>query len=980
MVKKLFMLSLVVLTAFLMSCSTKSDTQTQTVTDANGYTYEYVEGDPAKARIYTLKNGLKIYLSVNKNEPRVQTLIAVRAGAKEDPRETTGLAHYFEHMMFKGSTNFGTSNWEAEAPLIKQISDLFELRCQTTDEVERAKLYAQIDSLSQIASQYAVANEYDKISSMIGATGTNAWTSYDETVYVNEIPSNEIDRWAKTESDRFENLVLRLFHTELETVFEEFNMSQDNDSRRIFSKTMETLFPTHPYGISVLGKGEHLKNPSMENIMQFKADYYVPNNIAICMSGDLNFEETVATIDKYWGHLEANENMPKPTYAPETPITEVQEIEIFGPERESVMLTYRTPGKHTKEEMYLSLIGSVLYNGQAGLIDLDLVKKQKVMSAYAYGSTFNDYGMFVLAGTPREGQTLEEVKDLLLAELDKVKKGEFDEWLLEAIMNEAKMYEIESIEANQIAYQFVDAFISNTKWEYIVNEEEAYRKITKDELVTFANEFFNNNHYVSVYKRMGENKDAMHIEKPQITPLTINRTLESTFAAELKEAAPQDIKPVFVDFKEKIKTQELAANLPMSYIKNEATEMFDLNYIFEMGKFNNKMLPLAVNYLQYLGTKDKTIEDLEKEWYRLGVSFGVYAADERCYVSISGLDQNMDAAVVLMENIMANVQPNQEVYNEYVNGILKGSTNAKLNKNSILWGGLFNYSKYGAKSPFTDILSEEELKSVDPKMLTDIISDLLNYQHEIFYFGPREASQVAELLKANHNVSGNYKPVPAAVEFPELDYTEPEILFVNYDMVQAMISVVSKDTKFDASLVPITAMFNEYYGGSMSSIVFQEIREAKGLAYSCFAGYNEAGKKDRANYVFGFLSTQPDKMKEALDALTGLLNDLALSEESFANSKDAIIKKINTERIIKSSIYWTYRSLQQQGIDYDIRKDVYDNVQNYELSDVEAFFNQHIAGKKYDLLIVGSKDKIDFNLLKNYGKVNELTLEEVFNY
>ena len=116
-------------------------------------------------------------------------------------------------------------------------------------------------------------------------------------------------------------------------------------------------------------------------------------------------------------------------------------------------------------------------------------------------------------------------------------------------------------------------------------------------------------------------------------------------------------------------------------------------------------------------------------------------------------------------------------------------------------------------------------------------------------------------------VSGNYKAIPEAVTYKEKDYTKPEILFVNYDMVQAMIAVVSKDVQFDKNLMPSAAMFNEYYGGSMSSIVFQEIREAKSLAYSCYAGYRQASEAGKPNFVTGFLSTQPDKMKEALDVV-----------------------------------------------------------------------------------------------------------------
>ncbi len=881
--------------------------------------------------------------------------------------------------MFKGSSKIATQDWEKEGALIAEISELFEKRCATTDPAEKDRIYKQIDSISQIASTYAIANEYDKICSLLGASKTNAWTSYEETVYVNEIPANETERWLITERERFENLVLRLFHTELETVFEEFNMSQDKDSRKVSSKIMSTLFQNHPYGVSVLGKAEHLKSPSMVNIMKFKADYYVPNNIAICLSGDLNMEETVKLIDKHWGSLKANPAVPEFKSPEEKPVTSVQKFDILGPERESVSIAYRTPNNKSKEADYFMLIGEILANGKAGLMDLDLVKKQKVMSAYAYGWAMNDYGMFQMGGTPRDGQSLEEVEALLMAELEKIKNGEFDEWLLEAIINDMKLNRIKDVEGNNVAYSFVSNFISGEPWENWVYEIDDLSKITKKDLVDFANGFFTQN-YVVVYKKMGVDENIFHIEKPEITALSINRNAESDFVKNLKTMEPTAFSPEFINFKEKIYTENLANGLEFNYIKNNVNELFSLYYLFDMGRAHNKMLPIAVNYLKYLGTQDKSLDDLMKEWYRLGITFNVFSSEDKCRVYISGLDQNLEPALKLMEEIFAGVKSDKTVYNDYVNGIIKSRNNSKLDKNTILWSGLYNYSLYGEKSSFTDILTEEELRNINPEDLITLIKDLLNYQHKIFYYGPRESSKVTALIKENHNVSGSYKSIPSPTLYPELEFEKPEILFVNYDMVQAMIAVVSKDVKFDKALMPEAAMFNEYYGGSMSSIVFQEIREAKGLAYSCSAGYRQAGELGKSNYVTGFLSTQPDKMKEALDALTGLLNELAQSNEAFANSKESIIKQVNTQRITKESIFWLYEANKKLGIDYDYRKDNYDKIQDLGLSDINAFFNSHVKGKSYDILIVGNKEKIDFELLKSYGTVKELSLKEIFNY
>ena len=251
------------------------------------YKYETVAGDPLNTRIYTLDNGLKVYMSVNKEAPRIQTYIAVKVGGKNDPAETTGLAHYFEHLMFKGTQQFGTSDYAAEKPMLDEIENLFEVYRKTADEAERAAIYRRIDSISYEASKIAIPNEYDKLMSAIGANGTNAFTSQDMTVYVEDIPSNQIDNWAKIQADRFKNPVIRGFHTELETIYEEKNMSLTQDSRKVWEAMDAALFPNHPYGTqTVLGTQEHLKNPSITNVRNYHKTYYVPNNMAVCVSGD----------------------------------------------------------------------------------------------------------------------------------------------------------------------------------------------------------------------------------------------------------------------------------------------------------------------------------------------------------------------------------------------------------------------------------------------------------------------------------------------------------------------------------------------------------------------------------------------------------------------------------------------------------------------------------------------------------------------
>ena len=484
------------------------------------YKYETVSGDPLKTRIYTLDNGLKVYMSVNKETPRIQTYIAVRVGGKNDPAETTGLAHYFEHLMFKGTPSFGTSDYAAEKPLLDEIEQLFEVYRKTTDEAERTAIYRRIDSISYEASKIAIPNEYDKLMSAIGANGTNAYTSQDMTVYVEDIPANQIENWAKIEADRFKNPVIRGFHTELETIYEEKNMSLTRDSRKVWETLDAALFPHHPYGTqTVLGTQEHLKNPSITNVKNYHKTYYVPNNMAICLSGDFDPDEMIATIDKYFGDMVPNEELPKLEFEPEAPIAEPIVREVFGLEAENVMLGWRLPKATDKSWDAAPIVAEILYNGQAGLIDLDLNQQQKVLTAYGYASPQPDYGTFIVAGRPKAGQSLDEVRDLLLGEVAKLRSGDFDEQLIRSTINNYKMQMMRAVEDNgSRADMYVQSFINGSDWADDVKQLDRMAKITKEEVVAWANEYLRPEAYAIVYKREGKDPDVQKIAAPKITP------------------------------------------------------------------------------------------------------------------------------------------------------------------------------------------------------------------------------------------------------------------------------------------------------------------------------------------------------------------------------------------------------------------------------------------------------------------------------
>jgi len=315
-----------------------------------------------------------------------------------------------------------------------------------------------------------------------------------------------------------------------------------------------------------------------------------------------------------------------------------------------------------------------------------------------------------------------------------------------------------------------------------------------------------------------------------------------------------------------------------------------------------------------------------------------------------------------------------------VKGILKKRADNKQSKNSILWRAMFNYGKYGPTSPFTDILSVDELISLDPQVLTALLKEIYSYKHKIFYYGKNDMASTRQMIQKHHIIAGDLKEYPEPTKYTVLDSDQNKVYFVDYDMTQANIIFLSKDQLFDKELIPPSRLFGEYFGGGLSSIVFQEIREARGLAYSAFAAYAVAGKPDKYNFIYAFVGTQADKLSDATEAMLALMNDMPKAEKQFELAKQSTIKKINTERIIKSNIFWTYMSNMDRGVDYDTRKDVYNLAQTMTLDEMEAFFNDHIKGKKYTYLVMGNKNDLDFNVLKKIGLVQELTLEEIFNY
>ena len=944
------------------------------------YKYETVAGDPLGTKIYTLDNGLKVYMSVNKETPRIQTYIAVKVGGKNDPSETTGLAHYFEHLMFKGSQNFGTSDYAAEKPLLDEIEALFEVYRNTEDEAERAALYHKIDSISYLASSYSIPNEYDKLMSLIGANGTNAYTSTDMTVYVEDIPSNQIENWARIEADRFMNPVIRGFHTELETVYEEKNMSLTRDFRKALESLDGMLFPDHPYGTqTVLGTQEHLKNPSITNIKNYHKTYYVPNNIAICLSGDFDPDEMVAVIEKHFGKMQPNENLPELKLETKSVIETPQEKDVYGLDAEMLMMGWKYPGAGTADALTASVVSYILYNGSAGLIDLNLNQQQKVLGAQSEAYTRPDAGEFIIMANPKQGQTLEDVRDLLLAEIAKIRNGEFDESLMTGTINNLRLSMMRQLEDNSNrADMFVQSFINGTDWADEVAALDKMSEITKQDVMDWAGKYLADNSYAIVYKRQGEDTSVQKVSAPKITPIKANRDAQSAFLTEIKNIEVEPIDPVFVNYETDMKKFK-AEGLDVLYVKNTLNEIADLTYSFNTGTENDPALNLAFNYLSYLGTATRSAEEIAQQMYQLACSFNLSSGSNLTHISVNGLAENLPAAMDIVEDLAYNAVPDENILANLKADMTKSRADAKLNQ-SRCFSALQRYVLYGPDFIDKVTLSNDEIMALTSEELIEKVRDLLGHQHEVLYYGPASENQVAQLLKEHHQVASELKPLEKTY-IESIPTPVSKVYLAQYDAKQLYyLQYSNRGEKLDLEAEPYIDMYNEYFGGGMNAIVFQEMREARGLAYSSSARLMKPSHKDDAYMYYAFIATQNDKMQTAIEAFDEIINEMPESEAAFEVAKEALVTRIRTARTTGYSILDSYISDRDKGLTEPRQKRLFETVPTMTLEDVKKTQDEWIEDRTYVYGILGDIKDLDTDYLKTLGQIEVLSLEDIFGY
>jgi len=928
--------------------------------------------------IFQLDNGLTVYLTENNEEPRFYAEVVVRVGSKNDPEDATGLAHYLEHLLFKGTQELGTINYQREKPHLDRITQLYEQHFEETNPEKRKEIYVQINAESQLAAQYAVPNELDKLYQSMGAFSKNAGTGQELTFYQVNLPSNRLQQWAKIESHRlFNKPVFRLFHTELETVYDEKNLALDNKDRLIRDAVYERVYKKHPYGRSTLGTIEHLKKPSLVKIYDFFDTYYVPNNMAICISGDIKIEETIQIIAENFKDWKP-QVLPNPKQWEEDPIDRVEQVTVQYQGEEYVMIVFKTASQNHADVEALMLFDMILDNATAGLINLNLNQQQKVRKAGSRPILNNDYGAQELWGIPKKGQSLEEVERLLLEQINLIKQGQFEDWIIPAIVTDFKKIQKAGLENNESRVGALrNSFIANQNWGHAIRSISRMEQLTKENVVAVANKYFGDNYVV------GYRIDAQHklpqVEKPQIDPIEMDPTRQSAFAASIMAMPVSEIEPVFIKSEQDYQIADYYPGVKLYHSENPVNDLFTLTFSFEVGRLHDQKLGAAALLLDKSGTPQFTSAGLKKEWYKLGADFNFSVGSQSTSFTITGLDENFGQVLVLALDLVRYSQADYATLSKLIQIILANREDAKKNYRAIAQA-IAEYNLYGDQSSMLQMMANEQITQLKVDDLTQVIANLLTYKHTISYVGSLSVEELQNQLRLHHTLDGELRSSPPYEFFVPRQPEETEIYFFDKEMAQAYVRLDFGDEVYNEAKRPVISLYNEYFDGGMSGVVFQEMREARALAYASYARYATGSRIGEQNQMLAIVLCQADKTPEAVEAFISLIDNLPISEERFDIAKEAIINRYKTAKVGFREVIGAVRTWEYQGLEVDPRVKRYQKILQSDIGILQDFHQSNITDRKKLISIVGPKSKIDMEALAKYGKVTEVSLDQIFAF
>ena len=928
-----------------------------------------------KVKTTKLDNGLKVVLCEDHSSPKVFGAVYVHAGSKNDPLEATGMAHYFEHIMFKGTDKIGTIDWNAEKVYLDSIDIMYDKLHETADLDERAAIQQKINELSLASTDYAIPNEVDVILTKMGGTGLNAGTAYDQTMYFNSFPSNQLGKWMDVYAERFRYPVFRLFQSELETVYEEKNMYGDEPIEAFKEYFFKEIFGEHPYGRPIIGLTEHLKNPQTSKMREFFNTYYVANNMTLILVGDINIEEAEKMAAEKFGNWRSGEIPAQPEFTlPTFDGPTVREVRLT-PVRMGV-LAWKGVKVSDPDYLPLSIACSIFSNGETGLMDKDMLDGN-IMLAALMPLSLEDYGANIVLYVPKLiGQSHEDAESYIMASLDKLKKGEFSDDLFEAIRTETlkdREKELESI--SSLSNLFLELEQRGMTYDEYLAETERIKTITKDEIVAIANKYFDNN-YLDIRSKMGfPEKDK--VDKPNWKPIEAKNTdAKSDFAKMIEAEEVPAVTPQVIDFKEDVKIDKINDCYTMISTKNPYNDIFSLTITHNYGTIDNPDLNRAISYFEMQGTEKRSFEELSLELQKLGASIYISASQSTTNVVIEGFEKDLDRILELCEEKLSNPANDEKKIKIIYDG--EKMSEETMKEDASEWAeAVRQYALYGEKSSYLVDTPLKQWKKRSGEELLNEVKTALNYSGEILFVGNINNEKVIEALK-KHNLIKN-DVIKTEKKFKvEQKYDNNQVFFAhNKKFRQSNIYFYVPSETLDQKDKAVSQVFNKYFGTDMYSIVFQEVREFRSLGYTAYAYFSYDYLNRKPGNLFAYLGTQSDKTNEGVDVLHDLITDMPERMEKFNASKDALIMSRASDYVGFRNIPSTVSSWLEQGYNHDPRKETTDIIKKTEYKDVYDFYQRNVANRPVVIMMSGNKKQFDLKALGKYGEVKELKYKEI---
>ena len=930
---------------------------------------------------FTLSNGMTVWLNEDHSQPKVFGAVVVKAGAKDCPN--TGIAHYFEHIMFKGTDRMGTTDYAAEKPWLDSISVQYDLLSQTKDETERSKIQQHINELSLKAADYMIPNEFNRLISKYGGSGLNAGTSYDMTFYHNSFLPQYIEQWCWLNSERLMTPVFRGFQGELENVYEEKNRSADNMVGDAIEKIFKALFKTQPYAYPILGSTENLKNPRLSDMAAFYKKYYVASNMGLILCGDITPDSMLtALLEQTFGRVQTGP-MPTRGYSPMPDIatSEKYEIKLPIPIIGIEALVFKAPTDFESDANALELANGLLSNGKAGLLD-SLSNEHKVMMAAAMNAAFADAGVTGIIIIPKLLGKMKTAEGRVMEQLQQVMDGKFSTQQLEALKQEMVMeaeQELETIDKR--SQLMVDAFSKGKTWQDVLDKIEQIKRVTKDDVVAAAKKYYGTNH-ITLLKKYGKS-DKETIKQPGYKPITPkNMDAKSAFAQQLEQIPVKATEVKTVDFGKDVTTKKLNDHVTLYYKENPVNDVFTFTLRYQDGTLHTPKLAVLQSYLSALGTDSLKKQQLEQTWQRIGTTMEVAQGDERFSFNLTGPDHQLKPALQLLAHFLRAAKGDDEALDEAKDADKVDRKSFGKQKDDVI-GPALQRVLYGTKSKNLMQLSKKEIKALKSDELLDAFRELQQYDCELFYCGRQSVESIAAESQQTLPLAQCTKP-KADTFRPLQQYSEPTVFFydvpksrqnyvVSYDAIRALPTVEERSQM---------KLWDEYFGGGMSSVLFQNVREFRSMAYSTGGRSITTSLAKYPNESLGYITatgTQADKTLACIVTIDSLLRQMPMKEENLESARQSVISDIQND-------YPTFRGVAKyvanqlgNGYTSDPNADVARLLPAISTQDVMQFYQQHVANNQNRVwIIIGDRKLTDMTALARFGKVVELKKEDVY--